>query len=206
MSESDLADKRDGFIELQPGDWNPASDPRVSAATGVFLVVRGIVFVDVIFNDRHATELLGPGDLFPVAGDAVLNEQMSLSVLSATRVYLFDKHLEELIAERPAFGAKLLTASVEMGRRRVLHRTVVQLPRVEDRVLAMLWLLADQWGGVSSAGVFLELEGLTHSLLGCLIGARRPTVTMAISLLEGRGALQRDGARYTLLEGTWPRR
>ena len=65
---------------------------------------------------------------------------------------------------------------------------ICQLPRVEDRVLAVLWLLAESWGHVTPAGVRLPLA-LTHETLGALIGARRPTVTLALRKLTDDGTL-----------------
>jgi hypothetical protein len=57
----------------------------------------------------------------------------------------------------------------------------------------MLWLLAESWGKVTSAGTFLPLH-FTHEALGAMVGARRPTVTLALRELADRGAvIQRDG-------------
>ena len=64
--------------------------------------------------------------------------------------------------------------------------------------------MARRWGTVGPDGVLLEFEGLTHEMLGRLIGAKRATVTMAVIELEERGALRRQGRRYLLDRGTWP--
>ena len=198
-------DQRDGFIDLDPGAWDPAADPRVSQATGPMLVVEGVVFVDVRLLGHVATELLGPGDLFPIGEPETEQDgTTSMSLLSPARVYVFDGQLERIVAERPAFGARVVAAAAEAKHQQVLHRALSQLPRVEDRVLGILWSLARRWGVVGPAGVTLDFEGLTHEMLGRLIGAKRATVTMAVIALEERGALRREGRRYVLDRGTWP--
>ena len=55
-----------------------------------------------------------------------------------------------------------------------------------------MWLLAESWGRVTQAGIRLPL-GLTHDVLGALVGARRPTVTLALRELTERGAILIDG-------------
>jgi hypothetical protein len=77
---------------------------------------------------------------------------------------------------------------------------ICQLPRVAERLLAMMWLLAESWGRVTPAGVTLPLM-LTHEALGALIGARRPTVSLALAELVQRGAVVRQDGGWLLLEG-----
>jgi CRP/FNR family cyclic AMP-dependent transcriptional regulator len=66
---------------------------------------------------------------------------------------------------------------------------------VEDRVLALLWHLAERWGRMTPEGVVVPLC-LTHETLGRLAGAARPTVSLALGELTKRGQLSRrpDGA------------
>jgi DNA-binding transcriptional MocR family regulator len=76
---------------------------------------------------------------------------------------------------------------------------ICHLPRVEDRLLSLFWLLAESWGRVTSSGTALPLV-LTHETLGALIGARRPTVTLALGELAERGAILRQGRTWLLVE------
>ena len=58
--------------------------------------------------------------------------------------------------------------------------------------------LADGWGTVTSDGIVVPFE-LTHELLGRLIGARRPTVTVAVRALEDdRKLLRTDDGSWLL--------
>jgi len=92
-----------------------------------------------------------------------------------------------------------LYASIGSQLQRLTVQLVIcQLPRVEDRVLAVLWLLAESWGHVTPAGVRLPLA-LTHETLGALIGARRPTVTLALRKLTDDGTLVPQDSGWLLL-------
>ena len=71
--------------------------------------------------------------------------------------------------------------------------------RVDQRLLGLMWLLAESWGQVTPSGTTLPLA-LTHDALGRLIGARRPTVTLALGELTDRGAIVRQVRGWLLLE------
>jgi Crp-like helix-turn-helix domain len=76
---------------------------------------------------------------------------------------------------------------------------ICQLPRVDQRVLALLWLLAESWSQVTPGGVRLPLT-LTHETLGAMIGARRPTVTLALRKLSKDGSIVHQDSGWLLLE------
>jgi CRP-like cAMP-binding protein len=81
---------------------------------------------------------------------------------------------------------------------------VSQLPRVEDRLLALMWSLADRRGIVRRDGIWVHLA-ITHDALAQMIGARRPTVSLGLKSLNAQGLLrpEADGwliARASLAE------
>ena|SRR5436190_15549314 len=75
--------------------------------------------------------------------------------------------------------------------------------RVEDRLLATLWHLASMWGKVTPVGTVVPFR-LTHEMLASIIGAQRPTTTMAIRSLTQQGLLTRDDGRAYVLIGDPP--
>jgi CRP-like cAMP-binding protein len=83
-----------------------------------------------------------------------------------------------------------------------VHLAIAQLNRVDLRVLALLWHLAERWGVVAADGVVVPLR-LTHATLGRFVGAQRPTVTLALQQLSEAGDLARrpDGA-FVLRHGS----
>jgi CRP/FNR family cyclic AMP-dependent transcriptional regulator len=83
------------------------------------------------------------------------------------------------------------------------HLAVTQVTRVGERLLVVLWHLADRWGRVTPEGVALALP-LTHETLGRIVGARRPAVTTALRELTQRGLVTRGAGRSWLLHGDPP--
>jgi len=89
-----------------------------------------------------------------------------------------------------------------------MHRLVVRnrrlnfqlgltgIKRLDERLLIALWHFADRWGRVTASGVRLRLP-LTHSELGMVIGATRPSVTSAIGDLRRAGSVSVDRTSKT---------
>jgi CRP-like cAMP-binding protein len=74
---------------------------------------------------------------------------------------------------------------------------------VDDRLLVVMWFLAERWGRVRPEGVVLPLK-LTHQLLAALVGAKRPSVTTALGELTTAGLLERRDDGSWLLHGEPP--
>src|SRR5918992_1202379 len=72
-----------------------------------------------------------------------------------------------------------------------------------DRLLALLWCLAERWGRVVPGGVLVTLR-LPHRTLAGMVGARRPSVTTALGQLMARGDIERRPDGSWLLRGQPP--
>src|SRR5262249_2728326 len=59
------------------------------------------------------------------------------------------------------------------------------------------WTLAERWGRVEPDGVVVDLP-LTHTSLGFLVGARRPTISRGLKNLAEDGLLVHDRGAWTL--------
>ena len=82
-------------------------------------------------------------------------------------------------------------------------QAIAHLKRIDDRLLALLWCLAERWGRVSPDGVVVALR-LPHRTLGSLVGARRPSVPTALGQLMARGEVERRPDGGWLLLGNPP--
>jgi hypothetical protein len=89
----------------------------------------------------------------------------------------------------------------ERAERLATAQAISMLTRVDRRILAFLWHLAERWGRMTSAGVLVPLT-LSHRMLGQIVGARRPTVTAAVRLLVEAGDVVRCDDGSWLLTGT----
>jgi CRP/FNR family transcriptional regulator, cyclic AMP receptor protein len=170
---------------------------------GVFgaLVLDGMLFSHHRVGEQTALRLLGPGDLLavPGAGASTMLPQSVLSATAPVTMALFGT--EVLLAARrwPRIVAGFHVRIAEQSDRVAAQLTICQFPRVDQRLLAMMWLLAESWGQVTSAGTRVPLN-LTHDAFGALVGARRPTVTLALGQLMERGAIVRQDRGWLLLE------
>jgi hypothetical protein len=108
---------------------------------------------------------------------------------------------ELLIAVRqwPWIVSSLHARMLEHFEQLATQLAICQLPRVEDRIMALMWLLAESWGRVTPAGTRVQIS-LSHEVLGGLVGARRSTVTLAVSKLAERGSLIRQDDEWLIVE------
>jgi DNA-binding transcriptional ArsR family regulator len=111
------------------------------------------------------------------------------------RVAVLDERYLAIARRWPQVTSGLLARAERRADRVAVTQAISHLTRVDTRVLTMLWLLADRWGRVTSTAIVLPLR-LTHRTIARLIGARRPSVTTALSELSRRGLVSRreDGS------------
>ncbi|MGO9885883.1 MAG: helix-turn-helix domain-containing protein [Solirubrobacteraceae bacterium] len=164
------------------------------------IILDGIILNHLGAASKSALRLLGPGDLLTLPGsDQISWLEISWEVPTPARLVLLDDHFLAAVRQFPRLVSGLQARVAEQLERLSAQMVICQLPRVGDRVLALLWLLAESWGRVTASGTAVPIE-LTHDTIGELIGARRSTVTLAVSELSERGALIRGSAGWLLLE------
>ena len=166
------------------------------------IVLEGMLLQRLGIAEHVALRLLGPGDLLSCSRQStplVLSDTDCRS-LTKTRVMLLGREVLTGAQRWPQLLAGLHVRLTEQFERVVAQLAICQLPRVEQRLMSMMWLLAESWGRVTAAGTLLPMN-LTHDVLGGLVGARRSTVTLAIGELADRGALIRHDDGWLLLAG-----
>jgi CRP-like cAMP-binding protein len=150
-------------------------------------------------------ELLGGGDLLrpwdESADSELLQAVVRWSVMARTRVALLDRHVAGRLAGYPEIYCALLDRCMDRSRRLVVLQAISQLNRVDRRLLALLWHLAERWGRVTPSGVLVPLA-LSHRMLGQLVGARRPTISAALGELTRAGEVVRTDTGTWLLTGS----
>jgi CRP/FNR family transcriptional regulator, cyclic AMP receptor protein len=164
-------------------------------------VLDGVAVHTIQIGEQSAIQLLGPGDLLIEPGEgspAWLEEALFRAPAPMSLALLGD---DLLVAARhaPHLVSALYGCVADQMQRLRSQLVICQLPRVEQRVLAILWLLAESWGHVTPGGVRLPMA-LTHETVGGLVGARRPTVTLALRKLSEQGSIVRQDSGWLLLE------
>lgn len=183
-------------IEIEPPDWD--ADEICERATEGWLgllVLDGIMLRRVRVGRRLSCELFGPGDVIrPWDADgeyAPLPISVDWLVLRPIRLAVLDTAFVLRVAPWPAINGRLVGRVAQRARYLALTHAVTHLPRAYARLLILFWLLAERWGKVSKDGVYVTLP-VTHEVLAMLIGAQRPTVTIALQRLTRGGFLVRE--------------
>jgi CRP/FNR family cyclic AMP-dependent transcriptional regulator len=153
---------------------------------------------------------LGPGDLLRAWDDTdaeiLLPRSVEWTAVTNSRLAIVDQALAVRAAQWPEIFASLVERAARRAERLVVMQAIAHLTRVDDRLLALLWCLAERWGRVVPGGVLVSLR-LPHRTLAGMVGARRPSVTTALGQLMARGAIERraDGAWLLLGDPPEPR-
>jgi CRP/FNR family transcriptional regulator, cyclic AMP receptor protein len=208
LREDDRAEARERLrlrtVELREGEWSLDAEDRRLHPFGL-IVVDGLLLQEVQLGGRRSHQLLGRGDVvLPGAGDdGSLPIASRLVVASPGRVALFDDRLQTPFSYWPGLALGLVERLGAQLARASAQAAIAQLPRVDDRLEATFWDLADRWGRVTPAGIHIPLK-LTHEALARIVGGRRPTITLALSRLAERGVVTRRADGSWLMTATAP--
>lgn len=190
-------------LELEGPSWSTREVVARSEPgwLGLF-ILDGLLLRRVEVGKRSACELFGPTDVirpWDTDGDYdPLPIAVSWLVLKRTRMAVLDTAFALRVARWPTITSRLVSRVAQRARYLALTQAVTHLPRAYARLLILFWLLAERWGKVSTEGVYVTLP-LTHEVLAMLIGAHRPTVTIALQRLTRAGFLTRERSDRWLL-------
>jgi CRP/FNR family transcriptional regulator, cyclic AMP receptor protein len=166
-----------------------------------YLVLKGLLLYEVSACGRTTAELLGPGDLVrPWARNAsgTLPTKVSWTVLEQALLADLGPAARSHAGDEPGVTEALIMRCADRAEAVAIQRSITAHVRVDVRVLAYLWHLADRFGVVTPGAVRLDIP-LTHAVLARLVGARRPTVTTALQRLIHLGYLRRDARAFILV-------
>ena len=183
--------------------WQPPElEPRTTYG---LLLLDGLIGRRIRIGRAVSTELLSAGDILRPWEEpclwSLIPPEVDWRVFRPTRVAILDERVTKIICSRPelviAFSARLY--------RRARHAeyimAVSHLPKVEHKLLATLWHLASNWGRVTPDGIHVPFR-LTHEVLGEILGAKRPSVTTAMTHLQRRGEVAISSRGGYLLKGS----
>ena len=190
--ERATASCRVATMRIARGRWTVPAAVRLEGGIGL-LILEGLLIRRTGIDGRFGAELLGEGDILrPWQGEdsePTLTQTTGWRALAPSRVALLDARAAETMAAWPALTGRLVGRALDRSRNLAINMAIVQQARVTTRVHMLLWHLADRWGRVRADGVILPLA-LSHSVVGELVAARRPTVTGALSELTRAGVVQ----------------
>jgi CRP/FNR family transcriptional regulator, cyclic AMP receptor protein len=188
------------MVELASGWWDARVDSDRAREGYGLLVLDGVLVRRVGYGGRYGAELLAEGDLlrpWEYDGDETLGFETTWRVLAGSRMAVLDAVWAERMARYARVGPALAGRALQRSRRLAAMMAISQQPRLDERLWMLFWELADRHGRVTSGGVYLDLP-LTHEVLSHLVGARRPSVSGALTKLADQGRVNRDGRRWVL--------
>ena len=155
------------------------------------LILDGLVAFETRTGNRVAAELLGAGDLLQASSlpaDDLLERSCRWRALRPTRFALLDGDFVERVRPFPQVVRALVTRACRRNAELDVLRAITSQPRLEVRLVLLLWHLAARWGRVEPASVRLCLP-LTHRLLGQMVAAERPSISHALKRLAQAGLI-----------------
>ena len=188
------------LYRLEKGLWSPPANRLLAV-----LVLDGPILLERSVAGASAVELLGDGDIV-LWGDSAddgagfLKIDTAWLALDECHVICLDERFGRATRTWPQLGLAVMRRTEARAQRLTTMNAITRFVRVDTRVLLALWWLSERWGNVTPEGILLRV-GLTHQMLAELVGARRPTVTTAISQLQRSGRLARRDDGWLLLGG-----
>jgi len=178
--------------DLPPGPWAPRSLTSPRPHRLGLLVLEGHLLRAVAMAGGHAAEMLGPGDLLRPwdddTTDGPLAVEVEWTVLTRARLAVLDSAFAPAVAAWPELATEVVSRVLHRARCQSALLAISHIPRLEPRIVAVLWHLADRFGHVEDQGVAMPLR-LSHETLGSLVGARRPSVSRSLPRLVRAGLL-----------------
>jgi hypothetical protein len=176
------------------GSWDPESEAE-SVRGGIgLLLLDGLIVRRVGRTGRYGAELLGPGDLMRPwqhdGEDVTLPFDTRFRVIESSVLALLDLRFAGRAAGYPEVTCALVGRAMQRSRTLVVNMAIAHYPRIDLRLLMLMWHLADRWGRVTPDGIRIPLR-LTHQLLADLVASRRPSVTSALQQLGREGRISK---------------
>jgi CRP/FNR family cyclic AMP-dependent transcriptional regulator len=178
-------------LQVDVGECDLASSFQRARRGPGLLIIDGLVACETCTGDRVAAELVGAGDLLQaptLPTDELLQRTCHWRALRPTRLALLDAEFVDRVRPFPQVVRALLSRAYRRSAELDVLRAITSQPRLEVRLVLVLWHLAARWGRVEPASVRLCLP-LTHRFLGQMVGAERPSISHALKRLAQAGVL-----------------
>jgi CRP-like cAMP-binding protein len=197
-SDRDMIATRMRRVQFDPGQMIFS---RGDPAREMYLVLEGNVRLSVLSSDGRELSFAhaGPGSIFGeiatldggerTAGATAIGRVQAMALPQRATLDLIENN-GKLAVATIRFLCTLLRETDQRLEAIALHRIEVRLARL------LLSALKLQSPGPTPERMPLEL-GMSQSELGLLIGASRPKVNIALTLLQDMGAIARKGTKLS---------
>lgn len=187
--------------EIPAGPWPVRVSNSIRPLDLGLLVLDGLLLREVTFVAGESGELVGPRDVLRPWEDetatGALRSEAAWTALTPVRLAVLDRDFAHAIAPWPEVWTAVCGRLLQRARRLGVLLALSHIPRLEPRLLGILWFLSEHWGEELPDGARVSLP-LTHRTLGVLVGARRPSVTRSMSALTRKGLITQDRGGFVL--------
>jgi hypothetical protein len=190
-------------MALDVGPWAP---PRLEPELGHLgiLVLEGMLVRCITIDGSRSAELLNRGDVArPWVEDPVSFCDAEWLVVEPVRLAVLDRNVGIRLCSRPELNVVLMDKQTVRSRSLAINAATENVRGLDRRLLVLFWHLAERWGRREGEEVVVPLK-LTHETLSLLVGARRPSVTTALSSLAADGSVTRVSVDRWILRGEAP--
>jgi CRP/FNR family transcriptional regulator, cyclic AMP receptor protein len=190
----------DVTVTVSAGPWDPSTAHAAAAHWFTMLILDGVLLSELHLRGEPTAQLLLAGEtLDPLAcADRVLSsDRMTWTALEDATLAVLGARFLAATQRLPQLTAALCRQQAAQINRGMRYAAMTKPPRVEQRIIALFCAVAEEHGRVVGDGVQVELP-LTYECLGRLIGAKRPTVSLALKTLAGDRLLTHKDKQWLL--------
>jgi CRP/FNR family cyclic AMP-dependent transcriptional regulator len=167
----------------------------------IYLVLEGRIRLSILSSDGRELSFAhaGPGNIFGEIATLDGGERTAgaTAISRVQAMALPQRAMMELIENNPKVGLAAIRFLCTRLRETDQRLEAIALHRIEVRLARlMLSALKLQSPGAAGKSVALDL-GMSQGELALLIGASRPKVNIALTMLEDMGAIARAGSKLT---------
>ena len=167
----------------------------------IYLVLEGRIRLSILSSDGRELSFAhaGPGNIFGEIATLDGGERTAgaTAISRVQAMALPQRAMMELIENNPKVGLAAIRFLCTRLRETDQRLEAIALHRIEVRLARlMLSALKLQSPGATGKNVALDL-GMSQGELALLIGASRPKVNIALTMLEDMGAITRAGSKLS---------
>jgi CRP/FNR family cyclic AMP-dependent transcriptional regulator len=174
-------------LEADIGEWDLSPWFQAAGPGPGLLIIEGLLASETRVAGRTVTALLGRTDLLQPPEnnrDDMIGGRLAWRVLVPAKLALLDAGFLDRVQRWPQISSALYRRAGHLTADIGMLRAISAQPKLEVRLVLMLWHLAARWGRVEPTGIRISLP-LTHRLLGQLVAAERPSISHALGIVTG---------------------
>ena len=164
---------------------------------GCWQIYRGILQISQL-TDNGEEILVGWAQVGSFIGLQLTASQRDIYQAKALSDVYLRWYASKTIADDPQLSELVLSQTLKRLRQAESLLAIAGYKRVDERLQALLKLLAKEMGQPIDGGMRLSVR-LTHQMLANAIGTTRVTITRLLGELQSQGQVSFDGDRHLVI-------